>query len=88
MKERPQIVVRYNDDIVANRFEEDRDLLIEWVSAFVWDNFRGTGFELSIKWVDGHLRPDEWVETENLDDSWVLGSEIRHRFNPRVTEAA
>jgi hypothetical protein len=88
MKQRPQIVVRYNDEIVNNRFEGDRDLLIQWVSSFIWDNYVGTGFDLSIKRVGGHLRPDEWVETENLDDSWVLAGAIHSRFKPRLREIA
>jgi hypothetical protein len=88
MNERPQIVVRYNDDIVANRFEGDRDLLIEWVSAFVWDNFRGTGFDLSIKRVEGDLQFHEMVSTEGIPNSLRLTIAVQKRFDTRVREVA
>jgi hypothetical protein len=77
---RPQIVVRYNDTVVENRFLGERDLLIEWVSSFVWDNYRGIGFDLSIEYHPGVLLDEEWVRTENLENSGALVDAVRHKF--------
>ena len=88
MNERPQIVVRYNDEIVENRFLGERDLLIEWVSAFVWDNYKGMGFDLTIKEVEGDIQFNEMVSTEGISNALPLIIAVQRKFDIRREEVA
>ena len=85
MTQGPTITVRYTSDTRDRAFKGDRDSLIQWVSFYVWLEYRGTGYELEfIEVEDGSLPADMRVTSTGLDNNDIFDKVLNHRLDLRM----